>query len=142
VSNDLDTGGIVTEFEKTFAMFSHISGKLHEIDLKLANADLDVDEWTLPGGPLQTVYNVQRNYYQPIVVEYILATFPVASTSVTIQLGNRIIPVNNVAAGIFQADVKQQLEWDDIRSLTIAPATPNGYLEVMGHVSRKERDHR
>jgi hypothetical protein len=133
---------LVTDAEKTFALLAHLTSELHDMKLFLSKDTLDVDEWSLPGTltPVaQTVYNTQRQYYKPIVIDFILAIFPTASTAVTLQLGPRIIPIQNLTAGQFTADVKIQLEWDDVRQLTV---TPGGlaYLEIMGHCDAREID--
>jgi hypothetical protein len=133
---------IVSDAEKTFAFLAHLSSELHDLKIALAKDTLDVDEWSLPGTTTpvpQTIYNTQKQYYKPIVVDYILAVFPIATTAATLQLGPRIIPISNLASGVFIADVKLQLEWDDIRQLTIAPGGL-AYLEIMGHCDAREID--
>jgi hypothetical protein len=129
----------VTDAEKTFALLVRVLSEMHDIKTKLASDVVTVDEWSTPNSN-GTVFNTNKAFYQPIEVEYILATWPVGSTSVTLQLGDRIIPLQPTA-GVFVADVKIQLEWDDVRSLTIAPAG-NGYLEIMGHMVEKVFDRR
>jgi len=133
---------LVPDADKTFAFLAHLTSELHDLKMFLSKDTLDVDEWSLPGTltPVaQTVYNTQKQYYKPIVVDYILAVFPVATTSATLQLGPRLIPISNLASGVFIADVKLQLEWDDARQLTIAPGGL-AYLEIMGHCDAREID--
>lgn len=137
--NGVRMAEMVSDFEKALAMFAKISNDLHDIDAKLSNDVLDVDEFTTSGIAVQTTFRPQKNYYLPIVVEYILAVFPVASTSVTIQMGPRIIPVANIAAGVFVADTRMQLEKDDDRVMTIAPAGI-GFFEVMGRATKQVMD--
>jgi hypothetical protein len=140
ISEDSKHHGLVTDFEKTLALFAHLSQQQHEILGLLAPGDVDVDEWSQPGNPVsQTIYNTVPNFYQPIVVEHIFATWPITSTAVTLQLGDRIIPILNLTAGLIAVDVRMQLEWDDIRRLTIAPAGL-AFLEVMGHMDNKKVD--
>jgi hypothetical protein len=129
---------MVSDAEKAFAFFAQMMNEIHDIREMVSTDVLDVDEFSIPNSN-GTVFATQRNYYKPIVVEYILAVFPVASTSVVINLGLRQIPVQNIAAGVFTCDTRMQLEMDDVRNLTIAPAGA-GYFEIMGRTVERERD--
>lgn len=129
----------VTDFEKTVALFAHLAGKIHEIDDKLTNNELDVDEFTTQSQAPLTIWRPIKNYYLPIVVEFVVAVFPVATTSASITLGPRVIPITNLAAGIFSFDCRMQLEKDDDRFLTIAPAGA-AFLEIMGRATKQQVD--
>lgn len=126
----------VTDAEKTFALLAKLVSQQHDIIRHLDSNVLDVDEYTVPNAS-GTVFRPLRNYYKPIIIEQILAIFPTASTLVTITLGPRIIPVTNIAAGIFTMDTRMQLDMDDDRFMTIAPAGV-GYLELMGRADARE----
>src|SRR5262245_44243067 len=112
----------VINFEHVFAMFAKLSNDIRDLSNTMLNQQIDVDEYlslTTPG----TVLKLYPNFRSPIVVDNILAVFPTTTTSGTIQLGNnRTIPITNLAAGFFAADLRMQLEYEDIRQLTIAPA--------------------
>lgn len=129
----------ISEFEKTFAMFSHLSSQMHDIQTKLASNIIDVDEWTTPSQAPQTIWRPLKNLYLPIVVDYVIAVFPTASTSVNLVFGPRVIPIANIAAGVFAADLRMQLEKDDDRFLQITPAGV-GYMEIMGHATSQVID--
>ena len=135
----MDLEADISEFEKTFAMFSHLSSQMHDIQTKLAYNVIDVDEYTTPSQAPQTIWRPLKNLYLPIVVDYVVAVFPTTSTSVSLVFGPRVIPVANIAAGVFTADLRMQLEKDDDRYLQIAPAGV-GFMEVMGHATSQVID--
>jgi hypothetical protein len=126
------TEHLVTEFDQALALWVKMYQDIRDLKQQATKDVVDIDEWTTyaPGG--QAIYRPQKVWQQPIVVDYILAIFPTASTSVIITLGERQIPIQNIAAGIFTADVRIQLEPEDDRLMTIAPAGV-GFFEIMGH---------
>lgn len=134
-----EIGETVLNIEHVFAMFAKLSNDIRDLVDLQANSQIDVDEYlslTTPG----TIVKLTPNFRTPIVVDFLFATFPTATTSATIQLGNnRTIPITNLAAGFFAVDLRMQLEYEDIRQLTIAPAGL-AHFELMGHVATRRQD--
>jgi hypothetical protein len=128
----------VSDAEKTFALLAKVLKDTHDIHQHVHANVLDVDEFTVGTAP-STIWRPQRNYYKPIVIDYILAVYPITSTSVILTLGDRQIVISDPANGVFAIDCKMQLAYDDDRYMTLAPAGI-GYLEIMGHVDEMQRD--
>jgi hypothetical protein len=129
----------ITDAEKTFAMLAKLSNNIKDLIGAIANDEIDVDEWLSIYGAPGTLFTLKPNFVSPIVVDYILAVFPTTSTSVVITLGTRVITVSDIAAGVFTADLRMQLEMEDPRIMQIAPAGL-GHFEIMGHVANRKQD--
>ncbi len=125
--------------DHVFAMMAKLSNDVRALTQTMSNNQTDVDEYlslTTPG----TVLTLYPNFRTPIVVDQIMAVFPTNSTSAVIQLGNnRTINISNLAAGVFSMDLRMQLEYEDIRRLTIAPAGL-AHFEIMGHLAPRKAD--
>jgi hypothetical protein len=135
-----DTGA-VTERQMERAFLAKMASEMQAIRKFLSVEQLDIDEWKWE--QLATTFQPLRDFDGPIVITSILAVFPIASTSVTINLGTpgRTIPVQNLAAGMFAVDdLRIQCGQDDItRNMVIAPAG-TGYINFFGYADKKVID--
>jgi hypothetical protein len=130
---------LITDEKLVFAMLAKLSSDIRKLIIVSNEGGIDVDEWLSSQSVPQSVYTLKPVFEAPVVVDFILAVFPVGSTSVLIQLGTRFIPVQNIAAGIFAVDLRMQLEYEDIRQMTITPAGV-GHFEIMGHPAQRVQD--
>lgn len=131
--------GVIGDTEKIFAFLAHLTKMSHDIHSHIAENIIDIDEFLSSPTPM-SVYKLQPTTRLPIIVEFIMAVFPTASTSVSIQLGpERTIPVANIAAGIFAVDTRMQLEPEDVRQMIITPAGV-GHFEIMGRATKRVID--
>lgn len=120
-------------------MFAKMSKDIRTLVRTMNDAGIDVDEYQSCPTP-QSVYTLKPAFECPIVVDYILAVFPTTSTGVQINLGpNRQINVSNIAAGVFEVDVRMQLEFEDVRQMVLTPAGV-GHFEIMGHCAQRVQD--
>lgn len=124
------------------AFLAKMTTELQQIRKFLATENLDIDEWKWE--PNATLIQPLRDFDGPIVITCILAVFPSATTSATINLGapGRQIPIGNLTAGFFLADdLRIQCAQDDVpRNLVIAPAGA-AYINFFGYADRKVIDH-
>jgi hypothetical protein len=125
--------------EQTFAMFAKLSKDIRKLVLTMNDNGIDVDEWESCQSFPQSVYQLKPAFDCPIVVDFVLCSFPVTSTAVQLQLGTRYIPINNLASGMFIADLRMQLEYEDPRIMTVTPAGI-GHFEIMGHCAQRVQD--
>lgn len=129
----------ITEIEKVFGMMGHLSGQMSRLISAMSYDNQDVDEYKSLVSP-GTQLILAPNFRTPIVVDFILAVFPTTTTSAVIQLGpERVITIGNLAAGVFAVDTRIQLEAEDQRILTIAPAGV-AHFEIMGHTAKRQAD--
>jgi hypothetical protein len=132
--------GLVSESEKSMAFFAYLTKMSHDILAHVKKDVTDVDAIAPNSATVaQSVFKIQPQYIVPIVVEFILATFPSTSTSVTIQLGTRIIPVTNLNAGFWNPQLRMQLEPADLVQMTVVPAGV-GHFEIMGRTVERVID--
>lgn len=129
----------IGDIERVFGMLAHLSGQISRLVESLAYTQQDVDEAKSLVSP-GTQLVLAPAFRTPIIVEHILAVFPTTTTSAIIKLGpERTITIGNLAAGVFAVDGRYQLEYEDERSLTIAPAGV-AHFEVMGHTVQRIAD--
>ena len=132
-------GEFIGDVEKVFGMIAHLSGNIDRLVNALSYDQQDVDEYKSLVSP-GTLLTLAPAFRTPIVVDFILAVFPTTTTSAVIQLGpERTITIGNLAAGVFAVDTRIQLEYEDMRSLTIAPAGI-AHFEIMGHTAQRIAD--
>jgi hypothetical protein len=124
--------------EQTFAMFAKLSKDIRTLVRTMNDNGIDVDEWE-SSTVAQAVYQLKPAFQCPIVVDFVLCCFPAASTGVELQLGTRFIPLGGLTAGVFAADLRMQLEYEDPRIMTVTPAGV-GHFEIMGHCAQRVQD--
>jgi hypothetical protein len=133
--------GAATDLQMAKAFLAKITTEMQAIRKFLSVEQLDIDEWKWEQSA--TTFQPTRDFDGPIVITSIIAVFPVSSTSVLINLGapGRVIPVTNLASGIFAIDdLRIQCAQDDVpRNMVIAPAG-TGYINFFGYADKKVID--
>ena len=120
----------LTEDEKHFAHYKAMLGELKELKRNIVNRTRVVEEWagsqsgddiTVPTGSIGRLV-VRPAFHADAVITSVVATFPTASTSVSLQLGDRIFPIAPAAGYINWTALRIQLDYNDDRVLNINPA--------------------
>lgn len=120
----------LTEDEKHFWFYAQLHGEITQIRRNLVNHNRVVDEWASePLGDSLTVATGQttqlkppRAWHSDVVITSITAMWPTASTSAVIQLGDRVLTLPPALGYINMNGLRIQLEYEDDRFFTIAPA--------------------
>lgn len=130
----------LSEDAKHFAFYAQMHGELVALRRVLVDHTRVVDEWasapmgddlTVPAGTT-TQLIPPKAWHMDVVITGITATWPTASTSAYIQLGDRIITLPTALGYVSMVGLKMQLEFEDDRKMVIAPAGAC-FLQLSGY---------
>lgn len=125
--SDIDSNANHHPFVKVLRV---IAQNLEAIQHKIEGGQIDIDQYlSEPGSGTITLSNPTR---QPWKLTDIVATFPTASTSVTIKIKDRVLTIP-ATQGFFSMTGMHgiQMGFDDKVILTIAPAAAC-FMEIQG----------
>jgi hypothetical protein len=129
----------ITDIEKMFALFAKLFEDMRDIRAKLQDAKFPIDVYDDDPSGTTGILSPNAAYNGPWIVEYIVATWvPTGVTSVTLQLGDRILQLP-VTAGSFNAQTYIELARDDSMKLTVTPAAAC-HIELSGYARKRIRD--
>jgi hypothetical protein len=124
-----DITEILSESEYVLAALKILANDLRYIRKQAEKGAINVDEYESHPGTTSLAMK-HKAVRTPFICSQILVAYPVTSTSASLQIGGRTIPLPP-AVGLLAFDCNMQIEYEDDIILTLAPSGPC-FLELMG----------